>query len=166
MVAASVLLAADPWYSVASLRRALPSDGRLVGHWRRGDAAFAAVSTAKGIASVVRIDEGRTEVRHSGETVETDAQATRIRSLDLTGVRIGDTVVLFHMEDRMARSAVSFDTGGGSGRVRFIVTGLAPGMWEIWRNGWLVEPEAPVRAPEGVLYFEERPGSYFLRRLS
>ena len=138
-----------------------------MGYWRSGDAAFTAVSVAgDGISSIVRIDNGKTEIRHDGDTVRTEAKSTRISSLDLVGVRTGSTVVLFHTEKQMARSALSFDTGSGEGRLRFIVTGLAPGMWEIWRNGWVVEPEVVVRAGEGVLFFEERPGSYFIRRLS
>ena len=162
-----MLLAQEPWNSVASLRRALPAEGKLVGHWRNGDAAFAAVSTReRGIASVVRLESGNVEILHEGSSIRTEAKSVPISSLDLVGVRVTGTVVLFHTEKQMARSALSFDTGSDEGRLRFIVTGLAPGMWEVWRNGWLVEPEMPVRAGEAVLFFHERSGSYFIRRIS
>ena len=167
LFAAALLGQQEPWHTRASLERALPEGGTVVGYWRGGDAAFLAVSVRDaGIASVMRLDTGRTEVTHEGSTVRTPVKSTPITSLDLAGVRVGNTVVLFHTEKQMARSALSFDTGSGEGRLRFLVTGLAPGMWEIWRNGWLVEPEIVVRAGEGVLSFEERPGSYFIRRLS
>ena len=167
IAAGALLLAQEPWNSVAGLRRVLPAGGKLVGYWRSTDAAFAAVSVPeRGIASVVRLDGGEVEVIHEGSSIRTGAKATRISSLDLVGVRVGANVVLFHTEKQMARSALSFDTGTGEGRLGFIVTGLAPGIWEVWRNGWLVEPEVVVRAGEAVLFFEERPGSYFIRRLS
>lgn len=167
LFASALLFAQEPWHAVASLRRSLPEKSTLVGHWRNTDSAFAAVSVPdRGIASVVRLDSGRIEIRHEGASVHTDARSSPMVSLDLAGVRIESTVVLFHTEKQMARSALSFDTGTGEGRYRFIVTGLAPGMWEIWRNGWVVEPEVLVRPGEGVLFFEERPGSYFIRRLS
>ncbi len=87
-----------------------------------------------------------------------------IDSMDLAGVRIGDRVVAFYTESHMARSAVSFDVDG-AGALKFLVTGLAPGEWEIWSGGMLDTPDAEVRPETGALRFESRPGSYFLRRL-
>lgn len=135
-------------------------------HWRGTDAAFlAALVPDKGVWSVVRIEGGRTEVRFDG-SVRTDAKTRPISSLDLEGAIAGSTVVLFHTETRLAASALSFDTEKHeAATLHFIVTGLAPGMWEIWRNGWVVDGGVPVRAGEAVLSFEGRPGSYFIRRL-
>lgn len=87
-----------------------------------------------------------------------------IDSIDLAGIRLADHVIAFHRETRMERSAVSFDVGG-SGPLRFLVTGLAPGEWEIWRGGMLEMPDATVPPQAGALNFEGQPGSYFLRRL-
>jgi hypothetical protein len=167
LITAAVLFSGplDDWSTVAALRRIFPVNAKPVGYWRGSDAAFLAVSVpGKAVQSVVRVDGGKVEIRFDGQ-VRTDAKSTRISSLDLDGVRAGDAVVLFHTEAGLARSAISFDTGTGGGRLRYIVTGVAPGMWEVWRDGWVVDIGVPVRRGEGVLYFEDRPGSYFIRRL-
>ena len=91
--------------------------------------------------------------------------AERIASPDLEGVRAGQWVVLFHSERGLARSALFFDVKG-EGRLKFVVAGLAPGTWEVWWNGYLVDHQGGVEKGEGVLYFEGRPGGYFLRRLN
>jgi len=88
-----------------------------------------------------------------------------IWSLDLAGVRIGDRAVLFHTGAAMARSSVYFDLEGPA-KLQYLVTGLAPGTWEIWWNGWLEDPQGGVEPEAGTLYFEGPPGSYYLRRLS
>lgn len=151
------------WQSVKSMLTALPAGAKPVVHWHDGKAAFLAGHVAgSGIHSVVRLDEGRTELRYPGPLTK----GSPITSLDLDGVQTGATVVLFHTEPHLASSALSFDTAKTEeSRLQFILTGLAPGMWEVWRNGWVVEPGVPVRAGEAVLVFEERPGSYFIRRL-
>jgi len=89
--------------------------------------------------------------------------AINVSSLDLAGAALGDTAVLFHTEASSARSAVSFDSSETGGR-RYLITGLAPGTWEVWRNGWLLDLDGRVMPQAGCLYFEERPGSYFFRR--
>jgi hypothetical protein len=87
-----------------------------------------------------------------------------IDSIELAGVRIADRVVAFYTETRMARSMVSFDVDGPE-KLQILVTGLAPGEWEIWYAGMLDTPDAEVKPEAGALYFEGRPGGYFLRRL-
>ncbi|MCL5744124.1 MAG: hypothetical protein M1541_09400, partial [Acidobacteria bacterium] len=87
-----------------------------------------------------------------------------IESLDLAGARVADRVVIFHADARSATSAVSFDVAGPA-RLRFIIAGLAVGTWEIWHNGFLVEPGGAVARDSRVLYFEGAPGGYFLRRI-
>jgi hypothetical protein len=153
------------WTSVESLRRALPPGAKPVAHWRTADAAFLAAAVAgKGVWSVVRLDGGETELRFEGRVHGAAGRA--LSSLDLEGRIVGSTAVLFGTEDRLTSSALSFDTGAHTAEtLRFIVTAVAPGVWEIWRNGWLVDTGVPVRAGEAVLAFEGRPGSYFLRRL-
>lgn len=87
-----------------------------------------------------------------------------VTSMDLAGARIADRVVLFYTEPFMARSMVSFDVEA-DGRLKFLVTGLAPGTWEIWWNGWLEDPQGGVEPEAGALYFEGEPGGYFLKRI-
>lgn len=138
----------------------------MIAQWRGTDAAFLAGNVpGKGISAVVRINGGKTEIRFDGR-VHTTAETSAISSLDLEGVVAGNAVVMFNTESRLASSAISFDTGAvRAGTLRFIVIGMAPGMWEIWRNGWVVDIGTPVRAGEAVLAFDGRPGSYFIRRL-
>jgi hypothetical protein len=88
-----------------------------------------------------------------------------VSSLELAGVRLADRVELFHAEATTARSAVSFRVEGTE-ILKYLVTGLAPGDWEIWWNGWLEDPQGFVEPPSGALYFEGPAGSYFLRRRS
>jgi hypothetical protein len=84
--------------------------------------------------------------------------------VNLAGAMISDRVVLFYTEPYMARSMVSFDVDAG-GRLKFLVTGLAPGTWEIWWNGWLEDPQGGVEPEAGALYFQGEAGSYFLKRI-
>jgi len=88
-----------------------------------------------------------------------------VSSLELAGVRLADRVALFHAEATTARSAVSFRVEGTE-ILKYLVTGLAPGDWEIWWNGWLEDPQGFVEPRSGALYFEGPAGSYFLRRRS
>jgi Heparinase II C-terminal domain len=87
-----------------------------------------------------------------------------IDSSDLAGLRIADRVILFNTETRMANSAVSFDVAGPPA-LKFLITGLAPGAWEVWRGGYLEIPDTTVEKESGTLDFESKPGSYFLRHL-
>ena len=88
----------------------------------------------------------------------------KIESEDLAGVRLADWVVLFHAETIMAQSAVSFDVAGPAS-LRFLVTGLAPGSWEIWRGGMRELEDGTVAPQSGAMCFAGKPGSYFLRRV-
>jgi hypothetical protein len=83
-------------------------------------------------------------------------------SMGLAGARMGGRVALFHTAPEMAREAVYFDTEGGA-KLQCLVTGLAPGAWEVWRNGYLEDTGVIVEPSEGAAYFEGQPGSYFLR---
>jgi hypothetical protein len=85
-------------------------------------------------------------------------------SSDLAGVRVADRVVAFFTETRTARSAVSFDVDGPA-MLKFLITGLAPGEWEIWRGGLLENLDGTVPPEKGALAFQDSPGNYFLRRI-
>jgi|GEM_PF-873155 len=87
-----------------------------------------------------------------------------VSEIDLAGIRAGSWVVLFQTGASSARSAVFFDARG-EGPLRYLITGLAPGVWQIWRNGFLTIPDAVVRPHTGTLYFEAPAGNYFLRAL-
>lgn len=84
-------------------------------------------------------------------------------SVDLDGARIGDWIVLFHNEPNSAREPQFFFVDRG-GPVKCLVAGLAPGLWELWHNGFVKEQSLEVSPRAGALYFEGAAGSYFFRR--
>lgn len=88
-----------------------------------------------------------------------------ISEIDLVGFRLADWVVLFHTGLNTARSAVYFEVQG-DGNFHYLITGLTPGDWEVWRNGFLADPQASVSRNSSALYFEARAGNYFLRPLN
>ena len=90
----------------------------------------------------------------------TDAADT-LRGIDLVGACWRDWVVLFHAGLTVAHSSVSFDAGRGR---KYLVTGLGPGSWDVWRDGWLDEMGLPVRPAEAALRFDGEPGSFFIRK--
>jgi hypothetical protein len=98
--------------------------------------------------------------------VQTGGRQTpgKIESDELVGLRLADWALLFYTEMQMAKSAVSFDVAG-SGTLKFLITGLAPGVWEIWRAGMREQDDMGVPAESGVLRFDGKPGSYFLRAI-
>lgn len=89
------------------------------------------------------------------------ASPERIKDLDFAGARLGSYVALFHRAANLARSSVSFRVDA-PGRLKYLVTGLAPGDWDIWFQGFR-ENTLTVNPREACLYFEGDPGGYFLR---
>jgi hypothetical protein len=144
------------------MRTLMPADATLLGYWAQpAEAAFiAATPDRKQVLSAVKFASGAT-IRRDGRKVTGEGKA--IDSLDLEGLIVGPWVVLFHTEPVLARSVLSFDSEKEG--TKFLLTGLAAGSWEVWRNGWNMDT-FEVKPREGVLYFEGRPGSYFLRPLS
>lgn len=87
-------------------------------------------------------------------------------TIDLAGVRLGDRVIAFHGGSRMGQEPVFFDVDEGAVGMKFLLTGLAPGAWDIWWKGWLEHPDAWVAPEASTLYFEGPPGGYYFRRRS
>jgi hypothetical protein len=58
---------------------------------------------------------------------------------------------------------VSF-TARGEGRLRFLVTDLAEGSWQVQRDGRVAIPAMTVTSDAGTLYFEGPEGNYSLLR--
>jgi hypothetical protein len=176
-----------------TLRALAGPAARPLGHARGDDYAFLAVSAGAypvtrsfvflpGFRALVTFDAAAADVSlkwvlegaDQRETVSTESAALhviqmakpqpvgKVESDDLAGVRLGEWVVLFHTEMQMAQSAVSFDVAGPTA-LRFLLTGLAPGAWEIWRAGMLENDEVLVAPDAGALYLTGKPGSYFLR---
>lgn len=146
-------------------------------HVLRGAATWKVAGTAVGHRTLLpheavmeRVDDGiSVRARSPREDVAflnvIGARAVDVSSLDLAGAMCDDFAVFFHSDSRSATSAVSFVVET-SGMLRYLITGLAPGAWQVWRDGWLLDPVRSVRRESGTLYFSDRAGSYFLRRLA
>jgi len=91
------------------------------------------------------------------------AAVEKIESGGLTGVRLADRVVLFNRNSERTDRPVSFTVKGG-GKLKYLVTDLAAGTWQVWRDGGIVHPAVPVSSSAGTLYFQGPSGNYSLRR--
>jgi heparin/heparan-sulfate lyase len=87
----------------------------------------------------------------------------RIDSSEMVGVRLAERAVLFsHTSDRTDRP-LAFRLRG-SGPLKCLVSDLAEGNWQVWRDGRIVHPAVPVSGDAGTLYFDGPAGDYSLRR--
>ena len=87
----------------------------------------------------------------------------RLEDGDAAGVRIADRVVWFQRAGARTDRPVSFTVSGAS-NLRYLVTDLAEGTWQVWRDGAIVFPALNVSGDAGTLYFEGPPGAWSLRR--
>jgi hypothetical protein len=87
----------------------------------------------------------------------------KIESRDVVGLRLSDRVVLFNPLGGRAAQPVTF-AAQGPGTLKFLVTDLAEGPWQVWRDGRIVAPALEVSGDAGTLYFEGSAGNYSLRR--
>ena len=169
------------WWEIGALRTLLGPEaaaGRALGHHFGPDSAshqfaFLAVDASRATRSVVVLRTPAATISFTAPAqgkpepprVSGSVKPQPVESMDLVGTRIADWAVLFNIEPRSTRSAVWFETGGGE-TLTFLLTGLAPGQWDIWCDGWLVEHGAIVRPTSGALYFTGAPGTYFVRPAS
>ncbi|MFN7920005.1 MAG: hypothetical protein U0Q16_07910 [Bryobacteraceae bacterium] len=164
----SPALPSSDWSSAGALRRylKLSTEWRLLGHDASSAYAFAAfgLPELREVRSVIVVRDGADSAAITC-THEDEHAPPDIDSLDFAGVRWRDWAALFHAEKRAAQGAVSFRVMGSS-ELRFLITGLAPGHWEIWRDGWIEETGWHVEPRKGLLHWRGRPGSFFLRRLA
>ncbi|MFB3827265.1 MAG: hypothetical protein ACE15B_10875 [Bryobacteraceae bacterium] len=166
------LLSAPARWELKTLRALFTPEAKALGYSvRKGEYAFLTVAEGEVRRSLVLLDmQPRALVAFDlgakGKLEVLGAKADEpLESLDLAGVRIANRAVLFRTEATMARDAVSYVVEGG-GKLKHLITGLAPGDWSIWWNGWLEDPGVFVEPSAGCLYFEGNAGSYFLRRVS
>lgn len=87
----------------------------------------------------------------------------KVESGDVIGVRVADRIVLFNPSGGRASQAVSFSLKGDE-TFRFLVTDLAEGTWQVWRDGRIVQPAVTVSSDAGLLHFQGRAGSYSIRK--
>jgi heparin/heparan-sulfate lyase len=90
----------------------------------------------------------------------------RLSSQGVTGVRVASRVVWFQRESNRInrRFHLCHRCVTDAGVMRYPLTDLAEGTWQIWRDGRVVTPAAYVTDSEGTLYFQGPAGRYELRR--
>jgi heparin/heparan-sulfate lyase len=88
---------------------------------------------------------------------------SRIDSDQVVGARLADRVVLFGKSGERTDRPVAFSVKG-AGTLKYLVTDLAEGTWQVRRDGRVVQPAVTVSADSGTTYFEGPAGTYELRR--
>jgi hypothetical protein len=87
----------------------------------------------------------------------------KIEGRGVVGARLSDRVVLFNPRGDRSADPISF-VASGEGILKFLVTDVGEGNWQVWRDGRIVLPAVVASGDAGVLYFEGVAGSYSLRR--
>jgi heparin/heparan-sulfate lyase len=103
------------------------------------------------------------EVMDSASAATGGLAIEKIGSGDVVGARVADRVVLFHSRRERTDRPLVFSVRG-EGDLKFVVTDLAEGTWQVRRNGHIAVPAVVATGDEGVAYFEGPAGSYELRR--
>jgi len=80
--------------------------------------------------------------------------------VEVKRIQAEGVTVLFRTDGNKTTRLVRFRSQGD----RFLITDLAEGTWQVWRDGMVVRPAVQVLAERGVLWFEGPPGDYELRR--
>jgi Heparinase II C-terminal domain/Heparinase II/III-like protein len=87
----------------------------------------------------------------------------KIDGRGVVGAQLSDRVVLFNPRGDRSAEPISFAASGG-GTLKFLVTDVVEGAWQVWRDGRIARPAVVASGDAGVLYFEGSAGSYSLRR--
>jgi heparin/heparan-sulfate lyase len=92
-----------------------------------------------------------------------DVEAIGAGGADVAGIRLADRVVVFNPAGTRAATPVSFEVRG-EGMMKLLVTDLAAGTWQVWRDGRILIPAVPVSEDAGLADFHGPAGRYTLRR--
>jgi heparin/heparan-sulfate lyase len=87
----------------------------------------------------------------------------RIESQDVIAIQVADRVVGFDPRGDRNPGPVAFLVRG-AGPIKFLITDLAEGTWQVWRDGNVAIPALTVSADEGTACFQGPAGRYELRR--
>jgi len=87
----------------------------------------------------------------------------KVQTSEFVGARIADRLVLFHADGSRTNRPVSFSIKA-PGMVKCLVTDLAEGIWQVWKDGRILRPALTVTSDEGTLFFQAEPGEFQLRR--
>lgn len=100
------------------------------------------------------------------QIMDSDAHPLAVEKVgngDTAGVRLGERIVLFNTRGERTSGPVSFVSPAGV-TSRILVTDLAEGTWQVWRNGRIERAAVVVSGDAGTLYLEGPAGAYNLRR--
>lgn len=89
--------------------------------------------------------------------------AKRIDAAKVVGVQIADRVVTFSKNSEPLSGKFDMKVSG-SNTLKFVLTDLAPGTWQIKKEGKVVIPAIDVRSDDGILSFEGLAGEYEFSR--
>jgi hypothetical protein len=141
-----------------------PAQCRTLAYFPGEGFTFAAFDVAGARRSVVVIRDAVISYDMRRVQVSGAAYERADGGVDLEGVVAGEWAVFFHNEPFLARAGLSF-AAEKPRELRLLVTGLAPGVWELWRDGWLDCPEIRVRPQHCAAYVAIAGGRYFLRKV-
>ena len=89
----------------------------------------------------------------------TPHEVERIDCEKVVGLQIADRAVLFSRDSTVLDGVVDFSVSG-SEPLNILVTDLAAGTWQVFRNGTMEIPATEVSESDGVLVFSGKPGNY------
>lgn len=86
-------------------------------------------------------------------------EVKRIDAERIVGVQIADRVVTFSKNSEPISG--KFDmTINGNETIRFVLSDLVPGTWQVRKDGKVYIPAMEVRSDDGILNFEGTAGHY------
>ena len=86
-------------------------------------------------------------------------EAQRIDADKVVGVQIADRIVTFSKNSEPLSGKFTLELKGNQ-NMQFVLTDLAPGIWQVKKNGKVYLPAIEVRSDDGILYFEGTGGQY------
>ena len=93
-------------------------------------------------------------------------QLNDVKRLDgerTVGVQIADRIVTFSKNSKPLAGRFSIKAEG-NGTIKFVITDLKPGNWQIKKDGKIFIPGTEVKSDDGLLSFEGTAGVYEFRR--
>ena len=130
-----------------------PDDANERGAWRV-EVSPAAPATENYFLNVMQVADN---------TCKQMNNVKRIDAERVVGVQIADRVVTFSKDSRPLSGKVDMKVDGNA-TMKFVITDLIPGTWQIKKNGKVYIPAMEVRSDDGILSFEGTAGHYeFLR---
>ena len=130
-----------------------PDDANERGAWRV-EVSPAAPATEDCFLNVMQVADNTCKRMHD---------VKRIDAEKVVGVQIADRIVTFSRDSRPLSGKVDMKVDGNAA-MKFVITDLIPGTWQIKKDGKVYIPAMEVRSDDGILSFEGTAGHYeFLR---